>query len=254
MQGFSSIFHGLDLNGRSNLASKIVWGDSMRLLSIFLGLCVAACGSSVNAAFLSAIANNQGFLIDFTNTVSTIDDGRSVQYTVWLNTTGGAARVTGLTGSPTVTPGSFVYLYQILAPADPAVNSFRVAADPLLVTGAGVVAGQAFRDSPISTRFRADGSLRVTFLNSFSLTDFSIQPRNVNDNENNQSYLMYVVSDYAPTFGEFSVARGRNQDRDVDILSGPVPFGPSPVPLPASLALVGLGLPFVRTLRRKLSR
>jgi len=226
----------------------------MRILCIFLGLCVAACGSSANAGFVSAPANSEGFLIDFTNTVSTSDAGRSVQYTVWENTTGGAAGVTGLTGSPTVTPGSFVYLYQILAPADPAVNTFRVAVDPSLVTGAGVVADQAFIGSPVSTQFGRDRTLRVTFLNSFSLTDFSIEPRNVNDNENNQSYLMYVVSDYAPTFGEFSVARGRNQDRDVDILSGPVPFGLTAVPLPASLALVGLGLPFVRTLRRRLSR
>ena len=254
MQGFSSIFHVLDLNGRSNLASKIVWGDSMRLLSIFLGLCVAACGSSVNAGFLSAHANNEGFLIDFTNTVSTSDDGRSVQYTVWENTTGGAARVTGLTGSPTVTPGSFVYLYQILAPADPAVNSFRFAVDPSLVTGAGVVADQAFIGSPVSTTFGGDRSLRETFLNSFSLMDFGIQPRSVNDNENRQSYLMYMVSDYAPTLGEFRVANGPKENANVDFLSGPVPFGPSPVPLPASLALVGLGLPFVRTLRRKLSR
>ena len=220
----------------------------------FLGLCVTACGSSVNAAFLSALANHDGFLIDFTNTVSTSDDGRSVQYTVWENTTGGAAQVTGLTGSPTVTPGSFVYLYQILAPADPAINSFRVAVDPLLVTGAGVVADQAFIGSPISTTFGRDRNLRVTFLNSFSLTDFGIQPRSVNDNENRQSYLMYIVSDYAPTLGEFRVANGPKENANVDILSGPVPFGPSPVPLPASLALVGLGLPFVRTLRRKLSR
>ena len=208
----------------------------MKVLCIFLGLCVAVCGSSANAGFLST----------FTNTVST-GTGRSVQYTVWENTTGVSAQVTGLTGSPSIAAGSFAYLYQVLAPASPSVNSFRVQAERSLIASAGVIADQAFTGS---TTFGLDSTLRVTTLMyPGSLSRFIIEPNSVNDNANRQSYLMYIVSDYAPTIGKVRLANGGNQDNNIDRLDAPVP-----VPLPASLALFGLGLPLVRTLRRKLSR
>lgn len=201
---------------------------------MFLGLCVAACGSSAHAGFLSK----------FTGVADT-GSGRMVQYTVWENTTGSSATVDGLTGSPTVAAGSFAYLYQVLAPAIPAVNSFRALIASQRVSTAGVVGGQSFVGADT---FGADATLAATQLNAGSLTDFTI-PGHVSSPVNHQSELMYILSAEQPEFGMIRLANGANQDATVAVLGAPVP-----VPLPASLVLFGLGLPLVRTLRRKLAK
>lgn len=252
----------------------------MRVAAVALAVLVST--SAANAAWVAGFSGSNQFTKNLAGTGPTNDGDGIINFAVYDNANNdfGSFGLTGTDqfGSGGLTAGRYIYLYQIVNtnpnnsnPDHQLSGMFLEVASNVLKSG-GFVNNTVFQDASgnvgpsANVRLGTESAVNDTPLTDFPPTGFgslsaAVEPVDITVQGNlfrfnffegrtpnlmpgGFSSLLYVTSDFRPTFG-----RGRLVDGDVSAGSIPVP-----TPEPGTIALFGLALPlmgagYVRRLR-----
>jgi hypothetical protein len=204
----------------------------MRLKLLVLGVAMALLSQPLQAGWVASGSSN----------LVGAFEGSVVNYAVF--DTEGGTNFSGLEPlNLSAGTSGYVYLYQ--ATESGTVGMRTVAFDNV----AGVTTGGQLDNYRLNgTSLTASGATKNSLSTDLSLLPDSVTFNFAAGNPNRPSPVLYFVSENAPGLGDILIGL---EVPGKCFAAGQVPV---PIPVPPALALIGLGLPFVGMLKKRMSR